>query len=56
MPNVRDAELRNALRLWRAARAARTRARDRHDWANAETAVRFWAGEFRSLRADLRTD
>ena len=43
-----------ALRQWHEARAARGRAQNGHAWANAETAVRFWATEFRGLRAEQR--
>lgn len=46
-----------ALRYWQTARIARQAARgSRHDWANAEMAVRFWAQEFRSARARDRAE
>ena len=51
MAVIEDAEVAEIYRGWRAAVAARSRARgDPHAWANAEMAVRFW----RLVASDLR--
>ena len=50
-----DQQLRQALRAWRDALAARaTTMPGGHDWANAEMAVRFWRGEVRDANAARR--